>query len=167
MNKDQCSSMVFPSTLQMVTKLKTILLSNVTPFADLMLHPEKIEAVLNSAPAQIPSPATPPKKREKRGFDAPAERSGHSRRPSDKKTKFFLKACGARSVKVAGDFTEWGKSPIDMILTGDGDWSAVVSLEPGQYAYRFIVDGQWHDDPGCVRRIPNAFGSENAVIEVI
>ncbi len=72
----------------------------------------------------------------------------------------------ARSVKIAGDFTDWEKSPIDMLPAGEGQWSAVISLTPGRYAYRFIVDGQWCEDPRCSRHAPNGFGSENSVVEV-
>jgi hypothetical protein len=53
-----------------------------------------------------------------------------------------------------------------MIPEGNDEWTAIVPLEPGQHAYRFIVDGQWQDDPSCTRRVPNAYGTENSVIEV-
>jgi len=37
---------------------------------------------------------------------------------------------------------------------------------PGRYEYRFVVDGQWRDDPACTERVPNGFGSENCVLRV-
>jgi hypothetical protein len=46
----------------------------------------------------------------------------------------------------------------------DGTWFTVVPLAPGSYCYRFIVDGQWCDDPGSARHAPNPFGTENAMI---
>ena len=37
----------------------------------------------------------------------------------------------------------------------------LVAVPPGQHKYRFIVDGQWADDPKCDARKPNPFGGEN------
>ena len=39
-------------------------------------------------------------------------------------------------------------------------------MPPGSYEYRFVVDGQWVDDPEVNELIPNPFGSANAVLEV-
>src|SRR5207245_1605330 len=83
-----------------------------------------------------------------------------------RKVEFFLEAPAARSVKLAGDFTHWEKSPVEMMHSQDGVWFTVVPLEPGQYAYRFIVDGQWRDDPSSTQHVINAFGTENALINV-
>lgn len=38
-----------------------------------------------------------------------------------------------------------------------------VGLSPGTYRYRFLVDGEWRDDPECTLRVPNPFGTEDAV----
>ena len=43
----------------------------------------------------------------------------------------------------------------------NGAWKATVAVSPGQHEYRFIVDGQWVDDPKCDTRKPNPFGGEN------
>ncbi len=89
-----------------------------------------------------------------------------------KKTKtsceqtFSVRAQGAASVQLVGDFTHWQKSPIHLRQAGDGIWQAGVPLKPGTYHYRFLVDGQWQDDPECTLRIANPFGSENMVREV-
>jgi|SRR5580693_8996511 hypothetical protein len=84
-----------------------------------------------------------------------------------KKAEFHLIAPFAKSVKLAADFTEWEKFPLDLIKSEGGVWYTVVPLPPGQYSYRFIVDGRWCDDPHPARRrqrIP--FGTANAVVEV-
>ncbi len=31
---------------------------------------------------------------------------------------------------------------------------------------RFLVDNEWRDDPECTLRVPNPYGSENAVRKV-
>jgi 1,4-alpha-glucan branching enzyme len=76
---------------------------------------------------------------------------------------FQLQAPRARSVKLAAAFTEWEKCPLDMIKGENGSWFIIVPLPPGEHHYRFIVDGQWQDDPQAARRVPNPFGGENAV----
>jgi hypothetical protein len=37
-------------------------------------------------------------------------------------------------------------------------------IEPGRHEYRFIVDGQWTDDPLCSAFVSNPFGSLNCVL---
>lgn len=144
-----------------------------TPFADLMLHPEKLAAVEKvledcqgkevSSPAAAkprqPVRVAPPEKTE-------AQLAGCNPLSELIPTEFQLDAPGARSVQLAGDFTDWQAAPLDMIPAEDGTWFAIVPLAPGNYAYRFIVDGQWRDDPQPVRQVPNPFGTVNAVVTV-
>ena len=78
-----------------------------------------------------------------------------------KNTEFQLQAPDARSVKLAADFTDWEISPLDLIRSASGVWFTLVPLLPGSYAYRFIVDGQWQDDPQAACRIANPFGTSN------
>jgi 1,4-alpha-glucan branching enzyme len=47
-----------------------------------------------------------------------------------------------------------------------GVWRTTVELAPGTHHYRFFVDGEWHDDPECILRLPNPFGGENMVRQV-
>ena len=82
-------------------------------------------------------------------------------------TEFSLEAPMARSVKLAADFTDWDRFPLDMIQSVDGMWWTIVPLLPGEYNYRFLVDGQWCDDPRNIQRVPNPFGTSNAVIQVV
>ncbi len=85
-----------------------------------------------------------------------------------RKTKqvFNFTAPTALSVQLVGDFTGWRQAPISLTKGANGVWQTSVELAPGTYHYRFLVDGQWRDDPECVLRVPNPFGSENSVREV-
>ena len=84
-----------------------------------------------------------------------------------KRTEFSLEALSAKSVKLAGDFTDWEKSPLEMTKANNGVWRVEVPLASGSYSYRFIVDGQWRDDPNCVSRIPNPFGTTNDTRKIV
>jgi 1,4-alpha-glucan branching enzyme len=82
------------------------------------------------------------------------------------KQTFSFKAPEAHSVLLAGDFTRWLKDPIPLRRETDGVWRATASLRPGTYHYRFVVDGEWRDDPECTLRVQNPFGTQNDVIQV-
>ncbi len=79
---------------------------------------------------------------------------------------FSLTAPGASSVMLVGDFTHWQKNPISLRKGPDGIWRVTVPLESGEYHYRFLVDGEWRDDPECTLRVPNPFGSQDAIVRV-
>lgn len=79
---------------------------------------------------------------------------------------FRLEAPHAGTVKLAADFTSWEKRTLDLRPAQDGTWRITVLLPPGRYAYRFLVDDEWHDDPSCSQYEISPFGTRNAVIEV-
>jgi 1,4-alpha-glucan branching enzyme len=74
---------------------------------------------------------------------------------------FSFRAPDASSVQLVGDFTHWQESPINLQKDADGVWRKTVPLPSGTHHYRFLVDGQWRDDPECTLRAPNPFGGEN------
>ncbi len=53
-----------------------------------------------------------------------------------------------------------------MICVGDGKWIKRLVLPPGRYEYRFVVDGQWLDDPAAKETVPNPLRGVNAVLVV-
>jgi len=84
----------------------------------------------------------------------------------DQKQTFAFSAPGAMSVQLVGDFTHWKDHPISLHKGADGIWRATVELEPGTHHYRFLVDGEWRDDPECALRSPNPYGGENMLRQV-
>jgi 1,4-alpha-glucan branching enzyme len=85
---------------------------------------------------------------------------------STKHQTFAITAPTAMSVQLVGDFTHWQEKPLAMKKEGGGVWRIDVELPPGTHHYRFLVDGQWRDDPECTVRVPNPFGGHNAVRQV-
>jgi len=83
------------------------------------------------------------------------------------KVIFSLLAPEAQVILLAGDFTGWQESPVLLKKQKGGLWKGTVSLAPGRYEYRLLVDGQWSDDPSCNLRVPNQHGGENCVCEVV
>lgn len=79
---------------------------------------------------------------------------------------FDVVAPVAMYVEVTGDFTGWTKEGIRLRHQGDGGWRTVLRLEPGEYEYRLRINGEWKDHAEATRRVANAFGTENCVLEV-
>jgi 1,4-alpha-glucan branching enzyme len=84
---------------------------------------------------------------------------------ASKNHTFRFAARDASSVLLVGDFTHWQKGGIPMRKDKNGVWEASVTLAPGKHSYRFIVDGEWRDDPECKLRVPNPFGSQDMIRE--
>lgn len=83
------------------------------------------------------------------------------------KVTFTYSAPHAQSVLLAGDFTGWQEAPLSLKKDKTGTWKKTISLPPGRYEYRMLVDGEWHDDPQCKERQPNQFGGANCVCVVV
>lgn len=84
-----------------------------------------------------------------------------------KRETFHFTEADAASVLLVGDFTHWQSHPIPMRKGADGVWTATVQLTPGNHSYRFIVDGEWRDDPECPIHVPNPYGGEDMVRRVV
>jgi len=84
-----------------------------------------------------------------------------------KPQRFSLATRNARSVQLAGDFTNWEEHPIPLHREPNGVWHTTIHLKPGTHYYRFLVDGQWQDDPDCPIQVPNSFGGLNSVRHVV
>ena len=91
-------------------------------------------------------------------------RESTAKRENKKRITFKLDAPEAQCVSLAGDFNSWDPDSHPLKKSSNGSWKTSVSLSPGRYEYRFIVDGQWQNDAHCASCVPNPFGSENYTI---
>lgn len=88
-------------------------------------------------------------------------------RPAKKRVAFVLDAPQAKSVLVTGSFCDWQTQSHWMKKNKAGVWKTTLSLPVGTHEYRFVVDGEWRDDPQCGERVSNPFGTENCVLHVL
>jgi len=72
----------------------------------------------------------------------------------------------AQKACIAGSFNDWQPSVTPMIRLDNGRWAKELTLPPGRYEYRFVVDGEWVDDPVATEFTPNSHGTMNAVLVV-
>jgi len=80
---------------------------------------------------------------------------------------FLLEHPQAREVFLCGDFNRWAPESLRMVRRdGAGRWEKRLTLQPGRYEYRFVVDGEWMSDPRARAEVPNPYGSSNSVVAV-
>lgn len=72
----------------------------------------------------------------------------------------------AQTVSIAGTFNDWRPGVAPMIPLGQGRWVKELSLPPGRYEYRLVVNGKWICDPAATEKVLNPFGGQNAVLTV-
>lgn len=90
-----------------------------------------------------------------------------------KPVELMVSAPDAQSVSVAGTFNNWQIDATPLNRDADGTWRLSLSLPPGRYEYKFVIDGRWCCEPGfdgmydgrggCVC---NEYGTMNRVLEV-
>jgi len=83
-----------------------------------------------------------------------------------KTAEFKLFAPQAKKVSLAGTFNNWNHKELTAKKDTKGQWLVKATLKPGRYEYKFFVDGSWVNDPGCKACVPNAFGTQNCILEV-
>ena len=60
---------------------------------------------------------------------------------------FSIAAPDAKQVFLAGEMTDWDAGKRAMQRDASGIWRTSLDLEPGEYLYKFVVDGRWVQDP--------------------
>jgi len=80
-----------------------------------------------------------------------------------RKTEFSLSAPQAQSVSIAGDFNQWNPSSHPLTMDDKGIWRMSLPLNPGQYEYRFFVDGEWQNDPNGSSSVEDLLGTSNSL----
>jgi len=76
----------------------------------------------------------------------------------------------ANDVRIAGDFNGWVPDKgVRSLIESEGTtrvWTKILRLAPGTYQYRYVVDGEWREDPENPEAIASAVGGRNSVLVV-
>jgi len=87
--------------------------------------------------------------------------------PAKKAVTFTVHAEKGKAVYLAGSFNEWSTTAKKMAYKAkDGLYAATVQLAPGEYQYKFIIDGTWCADPENVNAVKNDQGTFNSIVTV-
>lgn len=82
-----------------------------------------------------------------------------------KVTFYTHKLPDASSVYLAGDFNDWNEQSHPMEKLKDGRFKLAVNLDSGrEYQFRYLVDGEWHNDWEADKYVPNPFSGDNSVV---
>lgn len=84
-----------------------------------------------------------------------------------RRVSFILEVTGASNVALMGDFNNWNEKAHPMKKDDKDFWGKTVFLNTGRYEYRFLVDGQWQNDPKNNQLCKNRFGTYNNFIIVL
>ncbi|MGI5869139.1 MAG: glycogen-binding domain-containing protein [Kiritimatiellia bacterium] len=85
-----------------------------------------------------------------------------------KRVTLSVKADQGSTVYVAGSFNEWNATDKKLVdKRGDGVFTATLTLPPGIYEYKFVINGIWTLDPDPDRDwTQNGLGTLNSVLRV-
>lgn len=88
-------------------------------------------------------------------------------KPVAKAVTFTVHAEKGKAVYVAGEFNKWDPTAKKMAYKArSGVYAATVKLVPGEYQYKFVIDGTWCADPENVNSVQNDQGTFNSVVIV-
>jgi 1,4-alpha-glucan branching enzyme len=108
-----------------------------------------------------------PKSKKQRSQENKIQTKALTVNPPCHEVDFVLECNGAEHVYVCGDFNRWQPTSLRMISILDaGLWKKRLTLAPGRYEYKFVVDGKWVHDCAARENVPNIYGSLNSVVEV-
>ena len=85
----------------------------------------------------------------------------------DPERLFSFNAPAAKEIYVVGDFNHWKINDESRLSRLDsGKWEKRLSLPPGKYKYKFVVDGEWTLDSDNSQTEQNPFGTFDSVLTI-
>lgn len=83
-----------------------------------------------------------------------------------RKVSFSFETFIAKEVILMGDFNKWDPHIHPMKKDENGTWTKSVMIPPGRYEYKFLIDGNWKEDPNNDQTCANCFGTFNSVLNL-
>lgn len=77
-----------------------------------------------------------------------------------------VSAPDAKEVYIAGEFNNWKLDENSRMEQTNGCWTKRLSLNNGNYRYRFVIDGNWSEDPANPLTQLNTYGTLDSLLEV-
>ena len=86
---------------------------------------------------------------------------------SSKGVVFRLEAPADATVEIAGDFNNWIPESLSRKkLRGKSVWHKAISLKPGAYEYKYVINGNWISDPTNDNMVDDHQGGKNSLIQI-
>jgi len=100
----------------------------------------------------------------------PAEHAQPAAAAPPKEVIVSFRDAAARDVRIAGDFNGWvpDKDVTSRLHVAGRErvWTKVLTLPPGTYRYRYLVDGQWREDPANPEQAAAPLGGRHSLLVV-
>lgn len=100
--------------------------------------------------------------------DIPTEE--RRRAPATQEVVMRFRDANATDVRLAGEFNDWVPDKgVRSLIESEGQtrvWTKVLHLHPGSYEYRYVVDGEWREDPTNPETALSPSGQHNSVLVV-
>ena len=83
------------------------------------------------------------------------------------KVRFFHPAPLGHTVSLAGVFNDWDPASSPMTYSAEENgYFCILTLSPGVYEYKLVVDGEWLLDEDNPNFVSNDFGTLNSLLSV-
>jgi len=86
--------------------------------------------------------------------------------PKLKTITLRVSAPNAKEVYLAGEFNSWKLDDQSRMELTNGCWTKCLELNSGKYRYRFVIDGNWSEDPANPLTQVNSYGTLDSLLEV-
>lgn len=87
--------------------------------------------------------------------------------PLQRKVNLYLKNKPDSRIFVAGTFNDWDAESLPLTDEhNNGHYHIALTLKPGRYEYKFIINGVWCIDENNPDFVINDFGTLNSVLKV-
>ncbi len=87
--------------------------------------------------------------------------------PPDKVTLVYWPEPWVTHVALVGNFNNWDKDADPMERQADGSYRFILSLNPGKYPYKFVLNGSaWIPDPSAAESQHDDLGGQNSILRV-
>lgn len=84
-----------------------------------------------------------------------------------RRVKFEVLAEPNSKVFLAGSFNDWNSESKQLKeKDNDGIYTGTLLLEPGEYEYKFVINGEWLIDSENPNFSQNRLGTLNSVVKV-
>ena len=118
---------------------------------------------LENAPA--PS-QTPEKTKVEKTFEKRMNEILKEELPKLNEVVLSVKAPEAKEVFLAGEFNNWKLDENSRMEQTNGCWTKRLNLNSGKYRYRFVIDGNWTEDPANPLTQLNTYGTLDSLLEI-
>jgi len=87
--------------------------------------------------------------------------------PRGDRVVFSVRAAAESKVAVVGDFNHWNPEATPMAYAGHHTWEVALRLDPGEYRYKFVVDGGMLLDEANPDEVEESDGSISSRVHVL